>query len=471
MSPRFFKITGYIFFILLGLFSLIWYKERILYIDSANFLFSLINEKAPVFASERYGVVFTQLLPLLCIKLSLPLKWVMIAYSISFPILYFIVFLVCGKILNQWKIILPLMICLVAFTARSFFHPVTETHQALVYSLSFYAFLRYARESKCSALIFFVIAFLIIVLCFFVHQVSLFTLLFALSFDALLLTRSGGWKSFPVVNIILAGLVLILFLGKAYFTPPDVYEGQFYSQIILNLHKPFFSLGTLKFLTEYFFSIYIFSFFLFCIFLGAAFLQKRYLILLFTCLWILTYCIIAQLAFGMGDAAVMMEKNIMPLAFFISLPLMELLDEMRLKRQQIVIFICAVSLCVCFFRIRKTAKMYERRTELMERLEQYAFSHHSPRNIVLDKCLPPRVVEGRWCFSIETLLYSSLKGKERSSTFYLRNYDEDLSGKATEKNLFLGPYFMRDMNADILNAEYFDLKNTYYGEVPCNDLK
>ena len=79
---------GYVTWLILLLFSIIFYKERATFMDGGFQLVEIINEKSFKIYHNRPTHPFTQILALIAIYLKLPLKWVMMAFSINF-ILFF----------------------------------------------------------------------------------------------------------------------------------------------------------------------------------------------------------------------------------------------------------------------------------------------------------------------------------------------------------------------------------------------
>ena len=83
LTNLFFIIANF-FFLVSAIFAVYYYKERCLYIDSAFQILKMISFKNFNFEAARYGVFFTQILPILAIKLSLPLKVVLIITSLMY---------------------------------------------------------------------------------------------------------------------------------------------------------------------------------------------------------------------------------------------------------------------------------------------------------------------------------------------------------------------------------------------------
>ncbi|MDA9564259.1 hypothetical protein N9R81_06270, partial [Flavobacteriales bacterium] len=115
--------------------------ERVAFIDSSYHLFKLINAETFTFEAGRYGAFFTKWPALLMIKLAAPLKVVMITFSIWFVVWYYLIFLFISYVLKNKTVGIAMALAFVTGYGHTFFHCVTETHQALAYCFLFYAWL------------------------------------------------------------------------------------------------------------------------------------------------------------------------------------------------------------------------------------------------------------------------------------------------------------------------------------------
>ena len=86
------KKMGYTFWLVLLVFSIGFYEERAIFIDGAFQLFEVLNYGSLQVYAYRFTSVLTQAVPLLISKLGLPLSWSLISYSVSFIILYGIIY-------------------------------------------------------------------------------------------------------------------------------------------------------------------------------------------------------------------------------------------------------------------------------------------------------------------------------------------------------------------------------------------
>ncbi|MBL4625584.1 MAG: hypothetical protein JKY42_10665, partial [Flavobacteriales bacterium] len=137
----FFIRCAHLIFFMLFIFSLVFYLERVAFIDSSYHLFKLINAGSLTSEAGRYGAFLTKWPALVLINLGASLKLVMLVFSSWFIVWYYLIFLFITYVLKNEKTGIALALSLVAGYGNTFFHCVTETHQALVYCLLFYAWI------------------------------------------------------------------------------------------------------------------------------------------------------------------------------------------------------------------------------------------------------------------------------------------------------------------------------------------
>src|SRR6185503_3183543 len=97
---------GIIGYCVLLFFSLLFYKERTFFIDIAFHIFSIVTSGGLAIQNFRLGAIFTQLFPLLALKMNCSLAGIAITYSVGFILFYFICYLICGLVCKNYRIAL-----------------------------------------------------------------------------------------------------------------------------------------------------------------------------------------------------------------------------------------------------------------------------------------------------------------------------------------------------------------------------
>src|SRR5688500_6624249 len=86
-------ILGHLSLIITAILAIYFFKERVLFVDPGQQLFEMINEQNFKVFVGRHSMMINQTIPLIGIKMGLSLKTLMILYSISFVIIYYLCFL------------------------------------------------------------------------------------------------------------------------------------------------------------------------------------------------------------------------------------------------------------------------------------------------------------------------------------------------------------------------------------------
>lgn len=121
---------------LLLLGSIVWYKQRVLFLDPAWISFQIVNRGEFIIPEHRYGAVVTQIWPWLSAHLHLPLRLILILYSASFYIFYLVVALLLGR-LRQYALGLLFVLYLTLLVSDVYFWPNNEVHQGIGWMMLF----------------------------------------------------------------------------------------------------------------------------------------------------------------------------------------------------------------------------------------------------------------------------------------------------------------------------------------------
>jgi hypothetical protein len=115
------------------LLSLLYYRERMLFIDAPHILFRIINDGKLQITEHRYGSFITQLFPLLSVKAGLSLRATMMLYSASFYLFFLGTGLAMLMGFRQYGMAILLCLYLTLFTSDTFFWPNNEVHQGIAW--------------------------------------------------------------------------------------------------------------------------------------------------------------------------------------------------------------------------------------------------------------------------------------------------------------------------------------------------
>jgi len=341
---RNYRIIGHSFFALLFLLAAIFYLERILYADSAFYLFKMIHFEQLNPETGRFSAVLTQLLPLAAIQFGLSLKTIIFLFSVSFILIYYGVYLLSVYVLKSDVAGMAILLALVLGIRHSFFHPVTETHQAVIYSLIFYAWLNHPLQegSKPTGKVYFiVIGLAIILLCYFSHPVALFPILFIIGYR---IVYYKEWKNYILYLMIL--LTLVVFSAKLFIVKANSYEEQYFTSIknSAEIIGNIFQLYSFKFFVKRAAGIYLFTVLIGLVTTAWYIRKAENLRLAYYLLGTGAFFVFTVITYHMGDSDMAMERSFMPLSIFVCIPFIhEIIPEAGKEKLKIA-FISVVLL-------------------------------------------------------------------------------------------------------------------------------
>jgi len=164
----------------LAILSVIFYKERTVFIDIAFHLFYILKDGALAIQNNRFGAVFTQLFPLMASKAGLSLSQVMIAYSMGFVIYYATLFFLCLRLSRPHA--LMLLLFNVGMVTDTFYWIQSEFSQGVAFSLLWWAVIaHYGRLERVPAWVTGLSAVMLLFVAFF-HPVLAVVMVFLFAF-------------------------------------------------------------------------------------------------------------------------------------------------------------------------------------------------------------------------------------------------------------------------------------------------
>ena len=311
-----YRLLGNLLFALFALLAVIYHLERVTMMDSSSYFFGMLSKQSFHYPHHRHGAILCQLLPVGMMKLGLPLRWIMIGYSLSFVLIYYAVYQFCVRFAKRETVGFAVILLYVLGTKYTAHWPVSEMFQATVYSIAFYAWLS-GSASKPLVLQVLVAGFWL-VLALLTHPLALLCLAFA---GAYALVDGKRWREgrFWILAGSLGLMVLAWYVLKA---PPTKYEANKLAGIqdlSAHLSSIFESPGTeklWKLLSGSAKWVWIMSAAVLLYFL----LRRSWLKALLLLGALLGYFVVYAVTFRKGNSLLMQENFILPFSLFVALP-------------------------------------------------------------------------------------------------------------------------------------------------------
>ncbi len=461
------KILAHSFFLFLFLFAACYYIERMLYSDSSFYTFKILCFEKFNIEAGRYSAFLTQILPLIFVKLNAGLRTVMVSYSVSFIVIYYLIFLVCMYVFSSLKAGLAATFVLFLGISDCSLYPITELQLGMLSTVMFYGFLEYyfQHESRFPAakkILFILIGAAIILVCLFSHPSTLFPVLFVLIFQ---LIDKQIYRNKAIYILIL--IAIIAYGIKFLSVDTNSYEGHQMEPLknLVAILKNFTNINSVYFFMKFVLKgVYVLPILLFIISLGYYAVKREYLKFAYTGIATIGFFILLMVVFSPGDSDVGMEKNIIPLWIFVTIPFIHdvLFQKFRHTYLRSIIYVGVVILGLAGF-YRATVIYGDRIHYMKQIIEISSETLDSGKIIIEKKNLNQYRLGSTWSFANETLLLSSLKGPEHATTVFLvddLNQLNDFDLQVTD--VYLCVPFWLQWNYNSLNQRYFQLPDEPY---------
>lgn len=461
-------ILGHLSLIVTAILAIVFYKERVFYLDPGQQLFEMINTGWFKVYVNRHSMMINQTLPLLAIKLGLPLKYIIITYSLSFVVIFYLCFLIA--VYGFKNISAGLGIAFAPILIRTAFgHSISEAWLGIAYSAVFYALLNYYHVWKIKGnlyvFLFYLLISTIIAINYFIHPITLFTLAFSVGFTYF---NKKEYKSNYIY--IVALLVIVPYLYKFLF-PGHVHEESFFAGIKMadQLLPKIDHLPVFQYWVHGFRKIYIMAVILVFSVALNYWKKKKKAAYLFSLAFIPFYFIIACLAFYKGDGYFALESRIMPIAFMAIIVFVEAVKDKN--KNYFYISGITVMLIFSYYDLCKQMNFFQTpRIKLYEKLlsEVQQYPERKFYIYYTDKQGPP---VNSWGSAAETLMLSSLNGKENSRSIIFINSKTKLDeGLKYWPCMFLWVSWYLFYNEELISSKYFNLHCTPYRELPYSTI-
>ncbi len=140
-------ITVGLFFILLAA-SIVFYRERMLFVDPCFVTFTILNTSELVITEHRYGAFITQIFPWMGGVLHLPLSVILVLYSASFYLFFTTVALLLIYRFKQYGLAILMAFYFTLFVSDVYFWPNNEVHQGIAWMFLFFGIVLDTKNEK-----------------------------------------------------------------------------------------------------------------------------------------------------------------------------------------------------------------------------------------------------------------------------------------------------------------------------------
>ena len=446
-------LLGHVTFLFYLLFTLLCYRERLLNCDAAYYTFHVINYEEFFVKHQRYISYFTQWLPLLVIKLGGSLKASMLAYSTVFGLWFYSLYLIAAHVWKNPKG--GLYIAFSLFLTMRYKH--YAGHTEITFAIAVAAFLMaWIWTDKTilkwySTPIDYTVKAILLVWLYIIHPIIIMPLIIVLGVDTIYHKR---WRDFN--HWIFIGATVITFLIRFLTVSNDSYESGKIG-LLSTAREVFSSPGdyyVFQILNKYLIQEYIPVLVIFTLILVWMVKKARYLTVFGMVVGLLGILSVVTVTYSYlrGDIYIMIDGYLGLLGMVLGTAIFFYIKDTSLNNWKVSI----LGLLIVFSIIR----IYEKEYVLRERLEGYEKTFELyPDQVKLFAPLNLHDWDTFWYpfeMPVETLMLSSLEGKDSSRTIFV---DYDVLG--TDGYLDGDDYFI-SFNQKIpisqLNKKFFNLR-------------
>jgi len=461
-----FILLGHLGFIVYLLFTLFFYKERLINSDAAYYTFHMINFEEVFVKHNRYISYFTQWLPLLLIKMGGSLKTVMVSYSFIFGLWFYLLFLVNVYIFKSSKSGLLLLFALILTMRYKFYAGHTEITFAIAVATTLYSWIALDKNTIrwfnqwISTLI-------VIVFCiwlYIIHPIIIVPLLAMLAYNVIDKNRwTDFWNWGHIVMIVSSFILRFKTVMDDGYESGKVNLVQDFSEVFTNTKNYY----VFDIINDYALGHINVALIAFIVSLVIIIWHKHLLpagFLLLATMGLVALIILSH-SYLRGDLYIMIDGYIAMLGMIWGLAIIKAIELNSSK--QITLILTGALIISCFFQIYTKHHFYEQRHDYQKQLMRSQLELGNHKTLVkLDRFNWEKL----WYpyeFPHETIMLSALAQDMETATIFV-----DYDGKNVDEYLER-PYTMLAFYQDTgLNPKFFKLPEQKYlriDEVPWKD--
>lgn len=449
------NIGPHFYFLLYFLVCLYTANERILYTDSAYYLYNMINDGFFYVPHNRYLAALAQLVPMAGIRFDLSLAWVVKLYALNIALIPYVGYIVVRYLWKQPFFALTFILLSSVFQHHAFFSPIAELVLGLYIGLTWLGFaVKIIRHRRLDVPNIFM-ALILLGALFITHPVTIASTLLATLI--LVWYHSNRW------GYLLSGALLATMLTKVLTF--NSYESGKWG--IFNI-----SWSSLPEMATSYVSQFLLAEFVTVLLPAIAFfLYVAYL------LWIERFRLLCLVLMAMLPAFFFftillnyryetfyayVEGYMTPFFFVISaigLHVMHGSPDNRPYRMKVVYVVLTIAI-VSLVRLTWEPAYRQEKDFLSQVMTEASEKGCYKVEIQTSGAILEPNILTRWSVPYETILYSSLDGNSSSVVFY-EGYDRDTSRTIGSRE-FLGADWERVIPYERLNQRYLRLPEGAY---------
>lgn len=406
-------------------------------------LFEILSKNALAIQNQRFGACLTQFFPWFGSQCELSLKSLLYLYSLSFPIIYFLVYFILVALKSERYIVL-LFLYLFLITTHSFFWPLSEIHQGVVLLILYIAIVE-KLDFNIRNPILIILSITFIPTIVFLYPLMIISILFYVLFFYSTKERRDSL-------CVIAFLSLFCFIVKSIFSRGG-YDNNSMARIFNSYNiSHYFNLAS----TKQFWTMLWANYYLWVIGFTTTLVyylrtKNEYKIAILS-FFSIAIIVLIHLCYPDGGEPFYLEGQYMQLSFFLGLALTQDIWDKIIPQMKLTLL--GIVFIAFSFRLSAVKHQYIDRIDFYQSMID---KYKTEKVILSDSELYRKKLKMTWCSSYEIWLLSTVKNGKTSSIIIsddINRFDWTLDSQ----NMFLTNWGPTDYK--VLNPKYFIFSNT-----------
>jgi hypothetical protein len=442
-------ITGCSVFTVLLFLAGYFYLERMAHLDMAFQTFLILKSGLPEIQSGRFGALGTQVYPWLAQALGLPLKAVLVLYSLGHILWPFLLFGWCIRI-GQWRWALVMTLVPVLMTTYTFYW-LSEMPQGLVFLLAVIAWLHAKGTLQSIRWWQWPLWIVAMITAFYFHPMVMYALAFVCLFFGLEPARTTQWR---LLHGTALGLFIAIALIKYKVLKLDWYDAMSIerAEAFGKLWPHWFDIQSNRDFLHWCLTDYYMIPLALILCAGYYTWKQAWIKLALVLVYPVCFVLMVNIPFSGGDNQFYLENLYLPLAVFASVPLVfEVLPGLFADKFYIPL---ALVLAIRLIHIGLAHEPWTERIDWEKRLLQQTARQPHRKLILSEKQAPMDKLKLSWGSPYEFLILSSLQHPDSARCIIIDETPERFDSLAGKPQLFLGEF--KNYPFKVLPHRYFN---------------
>jgi hypothetical protein len=437
--------------LLLG--AVVFFKQRMLFLDAPHTLFRIINDNSIIITVGRYGSFITQLLPWLGAKIHLPLTLLMLLYSVSFNLFFLTIALLLIYKYHRTDLALLFAFYLTLITSDTYFWTNNEVHEGIAWLMLAFAINAFSSAHNRPLIILLPLFLITFYLAICTHPLVMIAAAYLWLFYWI---KGDNWPYTRQQSVGYTILLVMIIAAKYYQSSHNWYDGDKMevvkniqlSKIITIYKAPQFKWFVNSCIHDY----WLFSL-IFIIGNLALLASKKYALFVLSIVFSFGYVILICLTYwDLHSLRFYIESEYMPLATIGAAPFIYFALPLLRKKQA-----AAVVAGLLFLRLTAivwASPYFTARVALLEAVNQKMREKHITKALMPDndKTVDSMLVMS-WGLPVESIMLSKMDGDMPQNTIYIADTNSLNTLRNSGHDTLLASFEKRTMKN--INSCYF----------------